>query len=114
MAIALTESLIRTLAPLQPGKRFEIADLRCRGLTLRVTSANARSWSFRFRDRDTGELYRATIGPHPEITLADARAKADELRRRVAHHENPIEERRKHRQEATAKTFEALASRYMR
>jgi hypothetical protein len=92
----------------------KFADLRCRGLTLRLTSGNARSWSFRFRDRETRELYRETIGPHPEITLAQARAKADELRRRVAARENPVQERRKHRQEATSKTFEALAGRYMR
>src|SRR5659263_626872 len=40
---------------------LEIAYLLCTGLEFRVTSKNARSFSFRFRDPSTGRLTRALI-----------------------------------------------------
>jgi site-specific recombinase XerD len=45
--------------------------------------------------------------------LAQARARADELRGRVAAELNPLEERRREREEAASRTFGAVADRYL-
>jgi integrase len=61
----------------------------------------------------TGKPARFSIGQYPEVSLADARNRADELRRGVAKGENPIERKRQERSEAPRKTFQYLADRYM-
>ena len=83
------------------------------GLEFRVTVNGARSWSFRFRNPKSGELTRATIGPYPTVTLAKARKQAEALRRQVADGENPVDRKRRNRDEARVKTFAALAERYL-
>jgi integrase len=112
MQQVLTDALLKAAATI-PGKRLEVTDLRCSGLTFRVTERGVKSWSFRFRDRRTGRLQRATLGRYPDVTLARARARADELRGRVAADLNPLEERRREREEAASRTFGAVAERYL-
>ena len=112
MRKALTDTLIRTLAPPGTG-RLEIADLRTSGLSFRVTSNGARSWCFRFRDPRSGRTSRATLGEYPTISLAVARKRADAMRREVAAGENPVERKRREREAATHRTFRALADRYL-
>jgi integrase len=62
------------------------------GLYLQVTSAAARSWVFRYkmngRARDMG------LGSYPVVTLAAAREKAEDWRRRRREGEDPIEARK--------------------
>jgi integrase len=108
----LTDTIARSVAPPETG-RVEMNDLRCTGLAFRVTAAGARSWCFRFRDPRSGRSTRSTIGTYPDISLAVARERADELRRSVARGENPVEAKRQERREAANKTFEALANRYL-
>ena len=108
----LTDAFIRSLEKPTAG-RIEIADLRCVGLTLRVTRNAAKSWSLRFRDPRSGNVSRATIGNYPDVTLEKARDKAFALRREIAGGVNPVEKKRRDRDEASARTFEALAERYM-
>jgi integrase len=108
----LTDALIRALTASGTG-RLEYADTRSSGLALRVTAAGAKSWSFRFRDPVSGKPARFSVGPYPEVSLADARERADQLRRAVANGENPIERKRHERSEAPKKTFQYLADRYM-
>jgi hypothetical protein len=108
----LTDVFVRSLeAPLNG--RLGITDLRCNGLTLRVTKRGVKSWSFRFRDPKSRKLTRATIGTYPTVSLQMARERALELSRQVAGGVNPVEEKRKERDEAPTRTFEALAARYM-
>lgn len=113
MAQVLTDALLKGIKPPADG-RLELVDLRATGLCFRVTAAGARSWSYRFRDPESGKLTRATIGPYPEITLSTARERATDYRRMVASGKNPVEAKRQERSEATSKTFGALATRYMR
>src|SRR5208283_4040606 len=108
----LTDVFVRSVEPPAKG-RLEITDLRCNGLTLRVTNGGVKSWSFRFRDPRSRRLTRATIGSYPTVTLQMARDRALELGREVAGGVNPVEKKRKDRIEAPARTFEALADRYM-
>jgi integrase len=112
MQKVLTDALLKgTKTP--PAGRVEIADLRCVGLTFRVTSRNARSWSFRFRDPVSSDPGRFTIGRYPDIGLSAARERADELRAEVAEGRNPVDIKRQARVDAPNKTFRALAARYM-
>ena len=112
MQQALTDQAVKAVRPPAMG-RVEIADLRCTGLALRVTAAGARSWCFRFRDPATGKTTRATLGPYPTVGLADARAAADAMRKKVVRGVNPVEAKRRERAEAHKKTFATLAARYM-
>jgi integrase len=108
----LTATFIRSLEKPAVG-RIEVADLRCVGLTIRVTSSGAKSWSLRFRDPRSKKVTRATIGSYPEITLEKAREKGLDLRREVAEGINPVQRKRKDRAEANSRTFQALAERYV-
>ena len=112
MQRALTDALIRNIAPPATG-RLEVADLRATGLSFRVTAKSARSWCFRFRDPRSGKTSRATIGEYPTVSLSEARQRAEAMRRQVAARENPIERKRREREAATRKTFQALAQRYL-
>jgi integrase len=112
MRKALTDVLIRSL-PAPPTGRTEAADVRAVGLEFRVTAANARSWSFRFRDPLSRKPLRATIGDYPDVSLGKARELADAMRRQVAVGVNPVEAKRRERQLAPLKTFQVLADRYL-
>jgi hypothetical protein len=66
---ALTDVFCRTQP--KPAKgRLEFADLRCAGLSFRITSKDSRTFCFRFRDPLTRATTRATIGTYPDIGLA--------------------------------------------
>lgn len=112
MKKVLTDAFCRAVKPPASG-RIEISDLRCLGLVFRVTKTGASTWAFRFVEATTGRDLRATIGRYPDIGLSDARAEADNLRKRVAAGGNPIEEKRQERKLAGTRTFEALANRYL-
>jgi integrase len=112
MRRALTDALIRSLRPPATG-RLEAADLRATGLSFRITSNGARSFCFRFRDPRSGKPSRATIGEYPTVSLGEARERAEAMRRQVAAGENPVERKRREREVATRRTFQALADRYL-
>src|ERR1700746_788405 len=79
MAKSLTDSAIKALKAPVSG-RLELADLRCAGLSYRITAAGVRSWTFRFRDPQSGKDARFTVGHYPDISLGEARKAADGLR----------------------------------
>jgi len=108
----LTDALCRTKPP-RIG-RLEIADLRQAGLVLRITSNGARSFAYRFRHPHSRKTLRATIGPYPATTLEAARKRAKDMAAQVADGTNPIELRSAEREAAPARTFEALAARYLK
>ena len=108
----LTDTLIRAHQP-PSGGRVELADARSVGLELRITASGNRTWSFRYRHPLSRKPLRFLIGPYPEISLADARGQAEDLRRDVAKSIDPIERRQAKRAEAPRKTFQYLAERYM-
>ena len=112
MAKSLTDSAIKALKAPASG-RLELADLRCAGLSYRITATGVRSWTFRFRDPQSGKDARFTVGHYPDISLAEARKAADGLRAKVAKGINPIVAKRQDRREAASRTFEALSERYL-
>jgi integrase len=112
MARALTDISLKGIKPPAAG-RAEVADLRCAGLSFRVTAAGVRSWCFRFRDPVKGTDGRKTIGRYPDISLSDARDAANKLRSDVSKGVNPTEQKRQDRNDADTKTFQALSDRYL-
>ena len=112
MVKTLTDAFVKSIRTPSKG-RVEHADLRCVGLSFRVTVAGVRSWSFRFRDPRTGKSSRIGLGPYPAVSLSVAREQAEAQRRLVAGGKNPVEMRRQERVEAPQKTFQTLAARYL-
>jgi len=102
----LTDALIRGLRPPAKG-RLELPDGACRGLELRVTALGSKSFAFRYRAQ--ARIERLTLGKYPDVSLRDARARADKLRAQIAAGKNPSA----HRREASARSFAALAERYL-
>ena len=109
---SLTDQMLRTTPKPKKG-RVEITDARCAGLTFRVTDLNARTFSFRFRCPKSSRVQRYTLGDYPDLSLANARQRADELRGQVANGLNPVELRRKERETAASRSFGAVADRYL-
>jgi hypothetical protein len=81
------------------GKRQEIADDAVRGLSLRVTSAGAKTWALRYRT-SAGAQRRLTLGPYPEVSLAKARVEAKKAVGRVADEGDPAKEKLQRRKKA--------------
>jgi integrase len=108
----ITDTLLKAKKPPAVG-RIEIKDDRCAGLEFRLTKAGAASWSLRFRDPQTGKPSRFTIGRYPDVSIAAARERGNALRRDVAAGINPVERKYRDRHDASAKSFQKLAARYM-
>lgn len=109
----LTDQLLKAQKPPGTG-RLELADARSQGLVFRVTEGGHRSFSFRFRCPITGRVSRFTIGDYPDMTLANARRRADELRVQVANGLNPSDERKRERETRATKAFGAVSDRYLK
>ena len=112
MQRTLTDAMLRSLSAPRLG-RLELTDLRCAGLTFRLTDKRVGTFSFRFRSPQSGRIGRLTLGKYPDLSLARARARADELRRDVASGKNPSDERRRERDTAASRSFGTVAGRYI-
>jgi hypothetical protein len=97
---ALTDAHIRSLKPPLSG-RIELTDLWCRGLCLRVTPAGKKTFGFRSRPPGGGRPERLTLGTYPDLSLRDARTKADKLRQQITAGKDPFA----HQREAPARSF---------
>jgi integrase len=96
MAKTLTELAV---SKAKPGyARREIPDGHTRGLFLVVHPTGRKGWVFRYRhNRHPKKL---TLGPCPEIPLAEARTLASAARVKVAHGQDPAAEKRSEKQAA--------------
>lgn len=83
------------------------------GLYLKVASADARSWQFRYLHRGTGRSIWLGLGSEKDVTLAEAREKARECRRLLAQGLDPLAERRKAPAPDGAMTFAEVAELYI-
>jgi integrase len=109
-AKTLTDALLRNEAPGE--KLKELWDARTPGLCLRISPGGVRTWTFRYRPRDSSSFKRLSFGRYPEVGLSLARQRAQEKRVEVAGGADPQGERRAKR-EASALTFSALADAYL-
>tara|TARA_B100000749_G_scaffold71194_1_gene53514 strand:- start:1621 stop:2820 length:1200 start_codon:yes stop_codon:yes gene_type:complete len=90
------------------------------GLYLRIKSPGSASWLYRYRTN--GKLRDMGLGSYPEITLADARNQAADVRKLAKTGIDPLDERKRLREEAEAEkrraaemsiTFESVALDYI-
>jgi integrase len=102
----LTDKAIKALKPKQ--KPYKAADGL--GLYLSVQPNGSRLWRFKYRYAGKEKL--AALGAYPEIGLADARARRDELRRLHANGVDPVAHNRIEREAkalAAENSLEAVA-----
>lgn len=89
-------------------KQYRLTDER--GLTLLVRTTGAKLWQLRYRH--DGKEKTASLGQFPDVSLSDARAKRDELRKLVAAGSDPVAVKREQKLAKTAaseNTFEIVA-----
>ena len=90
----LTDAFVRNAPPLaskRTGKieATEYADEKENGLSLRVSPAGARSWTYRYRT-EAGQQKRISLGKVQDVSLADARARVVKQRAVVASGGDPV------------------------
>ena len=90
MQKALPDKFVDTLKP--EAARFEVHDLRCPGMSLRVSPTGRKTFGIKFRFGL--EQKRIKLGIYPRITLATAREKAIDLLRQVDEGIDPTKRRR--------------------
>ena len=83
-------------------------DANLAGFILRVTYAGRKTWGVIYRH--DGRKRRLTLGTHPSLSLADAREKANDALRDVAHGKDPAAEKSAERK---AETFGEVAAEYI-
>lgn len=111
---ALTDTMVKS-ARADGGKRLQISDAKCQGLELRVTERGAKSFAFQYRSKRDGKVVRLTLGSYPDLSLADARIKAEQYRHLIADGGDPRDEKRAAIAKATGQgtTFDQVAELYL-
>ncbi|KAB0676000.1 tyrosine-type recombinase/integrase [Aureimonas leprariae] len=114
--LALTDAFVRG-AKSVTGKLVEWNDTKERGLSLRVTPAGVKSWTFRYRDA-TGDRKRISLGRLDDVPLYDARAAAAVERAKIHTGIDPATAKRQAKTKAAAvlqaPTVAEIAERYFR
>ena len=103
----LTDKAIRALKPRE--KPFKVSDGA--GLYLLIQPTGARLWRLKYRFAGKEKL--AALGVYPEVGLADARSRRDDLRRLRASGIDPSSHRRATKaakESAAANSFEVIAA----
>lgn len=107
MTLFLTDPFIRSLRPAEGG-RVQYFDNNVKGLCLRVSETNRKTWCVVYRFN--GRVRRYTLGVYPLIGLADARQRATFALREVSAGSDPSAVKIQVRH---AETFSDLAKDYM-
>jgi len=102
----LTDSTIRAAKPRE--KDYKIPDER--GLYMLVTTAGGKLWRFRYRFH--GKDSAMALGKYPEIRLAKARVRRDEMRERLFYGIDPAAKRRKEKHQVN-NTFKSVALEFL-
>ena len=108
--IALTAKRLRTLSCPAGKTKENIWDAYCKGLMLELRESGGRTWYLRYVDV-RGKQRQLRIGSAEEISLDQARKRADELRGQIALGKDPSEERAVLKQVPTLAQF--VQERYM-
>ena len=104
--MALTDTAIRKAKPRE--KPYKVADER--GMYLEVMPNGSKYWRMKYRHN--GKEKRLALGVYPDVSLADAREKRDQARKRLANGIDPGAAKQAEKRTARAETqdsFEALA-----
>ena len=119
MRVKFTDKFLRSprdpqtgklIAPAE-GKRVQIWDIHKNGLGLRITSTGAKSFYVvrRRKGEKNGQPITIVLGAYPDMSLAAARDRADEVLRHLKKGDDPREvEAAKHKAEAEQKKAEEV------
>lgn len=102
----LTDTRVKTAKPRE--KLYKLTDER--GLHLLVFPNGSKLWQLRYRF--DGKERTASLGRYPEVSLAEAREKRDQMRKLVANDIDPVSAQRAAKEAkklAQAHSFEAIA-----
>jgi integrase len=81
----LTDKGVAALKP--KSERYEVWEDGRTGFGVRVAPSSRKSWLFMYRF--AGKARRMTLGPYPAVTLATARVKFAEAKRKLEHGQDP-------------------------
>jgi integrase len=103
--VQLSETKVRTAKP----KQGEYKLFDGGGLYLLVTPSGGKLWNFKYRFN--GKEKKLSLGPYPEVSLADARTKKEDARRQIVNGIDPGAVRKAMKQASTSETetFEVIA-----
>src|SRR5580692_4912138 len=73
----LTHRTIETLRPTEAP--YRVTDQRCKGLAVRVASSGVKTWDLAYRIRGTAKMRRLSLGRTTDVSLEQARERANEL-----------------------------------
>jgi integrase len=109
--VALTDRFLRALKT--SGGRIEVADGGCRGLSIRCTTAGAKTWTFAYKLN--GRMRRITLGEFPALSLGEARTQADQRRAQRREGDDPraLQDAERTAKAQTTLTFAELCERYI-
>lgn len=96
-------------------KEYTLADGR--GLYLRIKPNGSKLWLFNYTRPTTKKRANLGLGNYPDLSLADAREKIQELRTALAKGQDPQEYRQEQQlkaSEAYANTFQVVANRWLK
>jgi integrase len=70
----------RSIEALRPGEApYRMTDQRCKGLAVRVAPSGLKTWDLAYRIRGTGKMRRLSLGRTIDVSLEQARERANEL-----------------------------------
>jgi hypothetical protein len=70
-------SSIEALRPVEAP--YRVPDQRCKGLAVRVAPSGVKTWDLAYRIRGTGKMRRLSLGRTTDVSLEQARDRANEL-----------------------------------
>lgn len=106
-AIRLSERMVRSAAP--SARDRLVFDKEARGLAVVVYRSGRKAWAVRYRV--SGRVRQMVLGGWPELSLAEARIRALEVRAAAARGSDPLGDREALRR---APTLDELVERYLR
>jgi integrase len=70
----------RSIEALRPAEApYRVPDQRCKGLAVRVAASGMKTWDLAYRIRGTGKMRRLSLGRATDVSLEQARERANEL-----------------------------------
>ena len=102
----LSDTTLRKLKPKEISYTMNDGD----GLSLIVNPIGSKLWVFRYTSPTTLKRNKISLNNYPDVSLADARKKADEYKELVAKGIDPIEEKRETKRKILAETKGLFAS----
>ena len=109
----LTHRTIETLRPAEAP--YRVPDQRCKGLAVRVAPSGVKTWDLAYRIRGSSKMRRLSLGRTTDVSLEQARERANELTSAARGNRDLIGEEGEARDSAASRiTVEKLIDLYLR